>query len=183
MIITLSGQPGSGKTSVAKEISSKYGYVIISAGEQFRKLAAEKNLSLEEFGKLAECDPSIDLAIDQRQKDLAQQHQNVLVEGRLAGRTIDADLKIWLKTPLRIRSERIAKRENIPVHRAYDETHAREICELTRYKNYYDIDLTDLSCYDLIIDTSKWDAAGVSAIIFKAMDELKRNESTRQNQS
>jgi cytidylate kinase len=33
MIITLSGQPGSGKTSVAKEIAEKYGFVIISAGE------------------------------------------------------------------------------------------------------------------------------------------------------
>jgi cytidylate kinase len=42
MIITLSGQPGSGKTSVAKEIGEKYGFVIISAGEQFRKLAAER---------------------------------------------------------------------------------------------------------------------------------------------
>lgn len=175
MIITLSGQPGSGKTSVAKEIADKYGFVIISAGEQFRKLAAEKGMTLEEFGRIAETDPSIDLAIDQRQKELSSKHPNVLVEGRLAGWTIDADLKIWLKTPLRVRSERIAKRENIPVHRAFDETSAREKCEICRYKNFYDIDLTDLSCYDLIIDTTKWDAHRVSQIIFKALEELKRD--------
>ena len=174
MIITLSGQPGSGKTSVAKELAEKYGFVVISAGEQFRKLAAERGMTLEEFGSLAENDPSIDLAIDQRQKELSRQFPNVLVEGRLAGRTIEADMRIWLKTPLRIRAERISNRENIPVHRAYDETHAREICELSRYKKYYDIDLTDLSCYDLVIDTSKWDAKGVSSIIFKAIDELKK---------
>ena len=173
MIITMSGQPGSGKTSVAKEIAEKYDFVIISAGEQFRKMAAERGMSLEEFGRLAESDPSIDLAIDNRQKDLSSQYPRALVEGRLAGRTIDADLKIWLKTPLRIRAERIAKREDIPVHRAFDETHARGVCELARYKKYYDIDLTDLSVYDLIIDTAKWDAKGVSAIIFKAIDELK----------
>ena len=174
MIITLSGQPGSGKTTVAREIAEKYGFTIISAGEQFRKLAAERGMSLEEFGRLAESDKSIDLAIDQRQKDLSARCPNALVEGRLAGWTIDADLKIWLKTPLRVRAERIALRENIPVHRAYDETETRQKCEIARYKNFYDIDLTDLSCYDLVIDTSKWDAKGVANIIFQAIEELKR---------
>ena len=174
MIITLSGQPGSGKTSVAKEIAEKYDFVIISAGEQFRKMAAERGMSLEEFGRLAESDKSIDLAIDQRQKELSTKHPDVLVEGRLAGWTIEADLKIWLKTPLRVRAERIAKREDVPVHRAFDETETRQKCEIARYKNFYDIDLTDLSCYDLIIDTAKWDAKGVANVIFKALEELKR---------
>jgi cytidylate kinase len=174
MIITLSGQPGSGKTSVAREIAERCGFVIISAGEQFRKLAVEQGMSLEEFGRLAESDKTIDLAIDQRQKELSTKYPDVLVEGRLAGWTIDADLKIWLKTPLRVRAERIAKREDIPVHRAYDETEARQKCEIMRYKNFYDIDLTDLTCYDLIIDTNKWDAKGVANIIFRALEELKR---------
>lgn len=174
MIITLSGQPGSGKTTVARELVEKCNFTIISAGEQFRKLAAERGMSLEEFGKLAESDKSIDLAIDQRQKELATKYPNVIVEGRLAGWTIDADLKIWLKTPLRVRAERIAKREDIPVHRAYDETETRQKCEIARYKNFYDIDLNDLSCYDLIIDTSKWDAKGVANIILKALEELNR---------
>ncbi|OPY27640.1 MAG: cytidylate kinase [Methanocella sp. PtaU1.Bin125] len=174
MIITLSGQPGSGKTSVAKEIAEKYGFVIISAGEQFRKLAAERGMSLEDFGSLAEKDKSIDLAIDQRQKELSTKYPNVIVEGRLAGWTIDADLKIWLKTPLRVRAERIAKREEIPVHRAFDETETRQKCEILRYRTFYEIDLNDLSCYDLIIDTSKWDVRGVSNIVFKAVEELKR---------
>ncbi len=174
MIITLSGQPGSGKTSVAREIAEKCGFVIISAGEQFRKLAAERGMSLEEFGRLAESDKTIDLAIDQRQKELSTKHPDALVEGRLAGWTIDADLKIWLKTPLRIRAERIAKREDVPVHRAFDETETRQKCEIARYKNFYDIDLTDLSCYDLVIDTTKWDAKGVANIIYKALEELKR---------
>lgn len=174
MIITLSGQPGSGKTSVANEIAQKYSFVIVSAGEQFRKLAVERGVTLEEFGHIAERDPSIDLAIDARQKDLSTRYPNALVEGRLAGWTIDADLKIWLKTSLRVRAERIARREDIPVHRAYDETAAREKCEINRYRTFYDIDLADLSCYDLVIDTTKWDAQGVSRIIFKAIEELKR---------
>ena len=83
-------------------------------GEQFRKLAAEKGLSLEEFGRMAEADKAIDLAIDQRQKQLAMKEDKAIVEGRLAGRTLnEADLKIWLKTSLEVRSRRISKRENV----------------------------------------------------------------------
>lgn len=174
MIITLSGQPGSGKTSVAREISSKYGFTIISAGEQFRKLAQERGMTLEEFGTLAENDPSIDVAIDQRQKELSTKYSNALVEGRLAGRTIDAELKIWLKTPLSVRAQRISKREGITPEQALSETRTREICEITRYKKYYDIDLNDLTIYDIVIDTSKWDVQGVTGIIFKAIEELKK---------
>ncbi len=115
MIVTLSGLPGSGKTSVARELVSRYGFTIISAGEQFRKLAQESGMTLQEFGELAESDRSIDIAIDNRQKELAALHDMALVEGRLAGRTIDADLKIWLKTSLEVRAQRIAKREGVPV--------------------------------------------------------------------
>jgi len=173
MIITLSGLPGSGKTSVAKELASRYGFVIISAGEQFRKLAQERGMTLQEFGELAENDATIDIAIDNRQKELALKQKNALVEGRLAGRTIDADLKIWLKAPLSVRAQRISRRESIPESQALEDTRIREACEVLRYKKFYNIDQQDWSCYDLIIDTGHWDAKGVADIICLAINELK----------
>jgi len=175
MIVTLSGLPGSGKTSVARELISRYGFTLISAGEQFRKLARERGMSLEEFGALAQKDSSIDIAIDRRQKELAVKYDMSLVEGRLAGRTIDADLKIWLKTTIDVRAERVAKREGISVQRAREETAARELSEAMRYKDFYNIDQNDWSCYDLIIDTRLWDAKGVADIIGTAIDGLKKN--------
>lgn len=175
MIVTLGGPPGSGKTSVARELASRYGFTIISAGGQFRKLAQERGLTLQEFGELAEKDSSIDLAIDNRQKELSHNFKMMaLVEGRLAGRNIDADLKIWLKASLEVRAQRIAKREGIPVHRALEETMARELSEATRYTAYYGIDQDDLSCYDLIIDTTLWEAEGVVDIISTAIEGLKK---------
>lgn len=174
MIITLSGQPGSGKTSVAKELCAKYGFTLISAGEQFRKMAAERNMTLEQFGALCEADPLIDLEIDSRQKALSSKYPMALVEGRLAGRSIDADMKIWLKTPLEVRAKRIAGREGSSFERALEETRTREACELTRYKKHYNIDLYDMSFYDVIIDTAKWDSLGVSSIVFAAIDALKK---------
>lgn len=175
MIVTISGLPGTGKTSVAREIIARYGFTMISAGEQFRKLAQERGMTLEEFSALAQKDSSIDIAIDQRQKALASKHEMALVEGRLAGRTIDADLKIWLKTSLEVRAYRVAKREGIPVQRALEENRTREQSEAMRYKTFYNIDQNDLSCYDLIIDTRQWDAKGVADIIGTAIDGLKKN--------
>ena len=176
MIVTLGGLPGSGKTSVARELASRYGFTIISAGEQFRKLAQERCMTLPEFGELAERDSSIDLAIDARQKELAATHKMALVEGRLAGRTIDADLKVWLKASLEVRAQRIAAREEIPVHRAREETVTREACEAARYKAIYGIDPNDMSCYNLIIDTGPWDANGVVDIISAAIEGLKDDD-------
>ena len=173
MIVTLGGLPGSGKTSVARELASRYGFTIISAGEQFRKLAQERGMTLQEFGELAARDSSIDLAIDARQKELAATHKMALVEGRLAGRTIDADLKVWLKASLDVRAQRIAAREDIPAHRAMEETVMREACEATRYKAFYGIDPNDITCYDLVIDTGIWGANGVVDIISAAIEGLK----------
>jgi cytidylate kinase len=173
MIITMSGLPGSGKTSAAKELANRYSFVIISAGEQFRKLAQERGMTIQEFGELAETDASIDIAIDNRQKELALKQVNALVEGRLAGRTIDADLKIWLKASLEVRAERISRREGIQESQALEDTRVREACEALRYMKFYNIDQRDLSCYDLIIDTGLWDAKGVADIIAIAIDELK----------
>jgi cytidylate kinase len=173
MIVTLGGLPGSGKTSVARELASRYGFTIISAGEQFRKLAQERGMTLQEFGEMAERDSSIDLAIDARQKELATMQKMALVEGRLAGRTVDADLKVWLKASLEVRARRIALREGAPVHQAMEETVARESCEASRYKAFYGIDPNDMSCYDLIIDTGPWEANGVVDIISAAIEGLK----------
>lgn len=172
MIVTLSGLPGSGKTSVARDLVARYGFTMISAGEQFRQLARERNMTLEAFGALAQTDPSIDVAIDRRQKELAMRTPMALVEGRLAGHTIDADMKVWLKTTLEVRVERISKREGISLDRAREETVARELSEATRYAAFYGIRQDDWSCYDLIVDTRLWDANGVSDIVATAIDGL-----------
>ena len=48
----------------------------------------------------------------------------------------------------------------------------REASEKKRYKEIYNIDLDDLSIYDLVIDTSKWDVEGVFNIVSSAIDNL-----------
>jgi cytidylate kinase len=127
-------------------------------------------MSLDEFGQIAKCNEKIDREIDEMQKKIANEKDNILIEGRLSGFLVDADIKVWLKAPLEIRADRIAKRECKSVAKAMEETSQREECERERYLNYYGIDINDLSVYDIIIESSKWSAQEISEIVEKAVD-------------
>ncbi|WMW25796.1 AAA family ATPase [Methanolobus sediminis] len=170
MLLTISGLPGSGTTTVSRLLSEKYNLQMISAGEVFRSLAKEYGMTLAEFGALAESDDSIDLKIDERQKEIANTHDNIILEGRLAGHMAAKALKVWVKAPVNVRVERIVGREGSSFDDKLAETIEREASEAIRYKTIYNIDINDLSVYDLVIDSQKWDQFQITNIISAAID-------------
>ncbi|WP_406660859.1 AAA family ATPase [Methanolobus sp. ZRKC3] len=175
MLLTISGLPGSGTTTVSRIISERYGLEMISAGEVFRSLAKEYEMDLAEFGALAESDDSIDLKIDERQKEIANTRDNIILEGRLAGHMAKKALKIWVKAPVDERVRRIVGRESGSFDDRLEETVGREASEATRYSTIYDIDISDLSVYDLVIDSLKWDQFQIADIISCAIDNYSDN--------
>ena len=173
MIITISGPPGSGKSTLSKKLSAKLGMELISMGDIFRKCAEDRCMCLAEYGMLAKSCDDIDREIDDMQKKIAREKDNIVLEGRLSGFLVDADLKVWLKAPLEIRAERIASREKKSVSVAMAETSEREECERERYINYYDIDIKDLSVYDLVIDSARLSPENICEIVAKAVECLR----------
>lgn len=167
MIITISGAPGTGTTTLARGLAASLGLRWINSGEIFRRIASEKNISVKEMNRLAEKGPEIDYQIDDAQKALAREGSGVF-EGRLSGHLLPADLKVLLKADLRARAERIARRESKLPEDAMQETRAREESEARRYKKYYNIDINDLSVYDLVVDTGRFNEAGTFSIVLAA---------------
>jgi len=178
MRITVSGLPGSGTTSLSRYLAERHGFQMISAGEVFRQLAKEHNMELAVFGRLAEKDPAYDKMIDARQKEIASQRDNIIVEGRLSGWMVEsADLKIWLYAPISCRIKRIAFRDQTADEKTAERlTLEREKCEAGRYRSYYSIDITDLSIYHLILNSEHWGVEGLAAIVDTAIAQLARPE-------
>jgi len=177
MRLTISGLPGSGTTTVAKLLSRELAMELISAGEMFRQIAKGKKLQLDRFNKLAENNDEFDRQIDERQGEEAMKRDNVIIESRLSGFFVPkADLKIWLKAPSEIRAKRIAGREGIAYEDALFAMKNRERSEHKRYENYYGINLDDLSIYDLVIDSSRWNEKDIVAMIKVACVSKKDSE-------
>ncbi|MEA1985476.1 MAG: AAA family ATPase [Euryarchaeota archaeon] len=172
MLVTISGLPGSGTTTVSRLLVEHYGIDMISAGDVFRGLAKEHGMTLAEFGRLAESDTSIDTTIDQRQREMACTLDNTILEGRLAGHMAQGALTVWLKGPPEVRVGRIVEREGSSFDMRYQETMEREASEALRYKEIHGIDIDDLSIYDIMIDSSRWDQFQIASILTVAIDNV-----------
>ena len=171
--ITISGLPGSGTTTIAKILKRKLGLKYVYSGDLFRKMAKEHNMTLEEFGKYCEENREID-KLDKYQLDVLKEG-DVIVEGRIAGwiayrNHIDA-FKIFLDADVETRVKRIIKREGGNIEERKREMLARESSEFTRYKNYYNINLNDLSIYDLVIDSTDKTPEEIAEIIINKMEK------------
>ncbi|MGQ4555146.1 (d)CMP kinase [Halobellus sp. GM3] len=172
MLLTVSGPPGAGKSTTVSALADAFDLEHVSGGDIFRELADERGMSAVEFNRLAEDDDQIDRDLDRRLRDVALERDDVLLESRLAGWLAGdaADLRLWLDAPVEVRAARIAEREEKSAETALEETRAREDSEALRYQAYYGIDISDLSIYDLALNTARWSAADVPEILTAAVE-------------
>ncbi len=171
MIVTVSGEIGAGKSTVARHLAQALGLRYLSTGEVFREEARRRGMSLAALGHLAEQDPAIDRALDDLQVEAARAG-HILVDSRLSGWLIDGDLRIWLRAPLEVRAARVAARDGVDFATALRDVQAREASEQRRYREIYRIDLSDLTRYHVIVDTGMWRAEDVMDALLRLARKL-----------
>lgn len=158
-IITLSGDIGSGKSSVAAELQKITAYDIIGTGKIQRSIAERRGLTTLELNKISETDRSIDDEIDNFVINLGKTSDHLIIDSRLAWHFIPSAFKVYLSVDAKVGAERVfsASRsdENNPSLAAtLDNNLKRQEFEDQRFYKLYGIHFRNHDNYDLVIDTS-----------------------------
>ncbi|MCR4256351.1 MAG: cytidylate kinase family protein [Candidatus Uhrbacteria bacterium] len=173
MIITISGVPGSGKTSAGKIVAEKLGLRFYSIGGLRAKMAEERGVTIDELNAIGEKDHTTDTDVDAYQKKLGETEDNIMIEGRLSWHCIPNSFKIFLdcdrdEAARRIylakqRGERSDEADYASVEDARKRLDDRMASDTRRYQAIYGVDYQDPSHYDLVVDTTKLHGAETTA--------------------
>jgi CMP/dCMP kinase len=158
LLISVSGPPGSGTTTAALGVAARLGLELVLGGQVFRAMAAERGMSLADFGRYVAEHSEVDVELDARLAARARSGDAV-IESRLAGWIVRNEglpaLSTWIDCDPRIRAERVAGRDGTSVEQALADNEERQLVEHGRYLALYGIDLADLSIYDLRLDSGE----------------------------
>jgi len=189
MIISLSGAPGSGKSTIAQRLADEYNWPRYYIGGLRREKAKMRGLTLTEYNQLGEIDPVTDQEVDSYQTELGRNQDNFIIEGRTSWYFIPHSFKIYLDVDSQEGAKRIfqglQKKNNrnedkdLSTWEAVWESNKKRIAsDCRRYRKYYDIDVYNPKNYDFYLDTSKLTAAevflAVSRAVQKELDKRKK---------
>ena len=190
MIITISGTPGSGKSTIAQILVEQLNAERLYVGGMRRELARQKGMTLVELNEYAKTHPETDVDVDKaaaaHARTIHQQGKIVMVEGRTQYHFLPESVKIFIKVDPEEGARRIWKdlqQKETQQQRNEGEIHSfaemkqrivqREAEDAARYKKYYDIDHREESQYDFVIDTTTITAEQAAAKILEYIKKKK----------
>jgi predicted cytidylate kinase len=184
MIITLSGLPGAGKSTLKNLLAEKLGLKKYSMGDLRGKMAQERGMTIDEFNKLGETEAFTDKEADEYQKKLGETEDNFVIDGRLSWHFIPRSLKVFLEVDTRAAAERIfadrkanATRNDEPEYQTVEEVEKaitdRLKSDQSRYQKWYGIDFLNKANYDLVIDTTRIPASETQGKVLDAVQNLR----------
>jgi cytidylate kinase len=183
LIITISGDLGSGKSLLASALVDHWSAARYSTGMVQRSLAEQMGITTLELNKRAETDKTIDDQIDSVFRNLSQTRQNLVVDSRMAFHFLPASFRIKLEVHPNVAAMRIQKDTSRIGEGPYASLAeieaailARKSSERERFKRYYNVDIDHHAGYSLVVNTTCTPPDAVLAVVNTAIDLWQKNK-------
>jgi predicted cytidylate kinase len=183
MIISISGRPGSGKSTVGQALAQALGWRRYAMGDLRRQMARDRGLSLEDFNRLGETQQFTDQEVDDYQRQLGLKEDNFIIEGRTSFHFIPQSYKVFLDCSLTAGATRIWRQLETEGNNRNEADQIRSLDDMTtslknriasddqRYRKYYNLNVNDLSQYDLVIDTTNLSPSEVNQRLLEEVNK------------
>ncbi len=190
-IITISGKPGSGKSSTADRVAELLSYTRYSSGDFVREMTRKQKITLTAFNEIAEKNPEIDQQIDEELRKL-RDNNDIVIDSRLGFYWIPESFKVYLDLDSEVAIARIYKDANLNVSRSesgegvsgmdevIEEVEGRLQNERRRFKKLYNINPYNQENFDLIVDTSRHSPQTVALAVFDNYKKWLKTSSWKQ---
>jgi cytidylate kinase len=183
MHISITGDLGSGKSTVARELSRILNYKYLSTGLIQRQLGLEMGMNTLEFNKFMNENQEIDDYIDQKLKDVNNQSDSYVLDSRLGWHFVQKSFKIYLQASDEVAASRVFSDEKrIGEPSAFDikakirELNERREIENNRFFAKYGVKPDIFKDFDLVVDTSAATVSEVVNLILNLYDAFNQGE-------
>lgn len=169
--IAISGDTGTGKTTLSKNLSKKLGWQTINGGEFFRAWHKEHHIPIEETDRVPiELDNQIDFDFQKEMKS----ESGVIFETRLAGflaRDIKDVFKILCIADFEKAVARAGHRDKQDLKEAIKDAHFRSNSLKKKFQRLYGpANYLDPQYFDLVVDTTTKTPEEVLQIVLEKID-------------
>lgn len=161
MIITITGKPCTGKSTMAEIFVKKYGFDRVYAGAIFKRHARELGIDITELCK-SEQIYAIDRQVDKELEEIyhSRLKDNLLIESRTSWSFMPKAFNVFIDIPDSVMAERLFNSDRPENERgktldeALQKVIERYNADVSRYKLLYNIDCDNLNNYTYVIDNS-----------------------------
>lgn len=193
-IITISGKPGSGKSSTADKVAEMLSYIRHSSGDMVRTILQRQGKTLAMYNQEAVDDHQLDQKIDEYLRNLRTK-KDVVIDSRLGFYWIPESFKVYLDLDMQVATVRIYKDavdngmraksgETVPtLEAAAIQVEQRMKDEQSRFRQLYNVDPYNTSHFDLVIDTSRHSPQTVALTVFDTYREWLKTDTWKQVRS
>lgn len=158
--ISITGDLGSGKSTVCRYLKEKFGLRVYSIGQIQRSMAEKYNMDTCAFNKYMELHPEIDEEIDTELARIGRQDEAMVLDSRMAWHFVPDSFKVFLSVDPDEAAKRVMRdhRGGVETYSSLEEAKLRLIerkqSENLRYMTKYGVDCSNPFNYDMIIDST-----------------------------